>query len=88
MHQKLYGFSIDHWQLFDKLLNMHAPVFIVAILVYWYSRQEMLKKWGSSYSTKFLMTNGVKQGGILSPCRFNVYINNLCLSVNSSGIGG
>ena len=32
--------KIDHWQLFNKLLNIHVPVFIVNILVYWYSRQE------------------------------------------------
>ena len=34
------------------------------------------------------MTNGVKQGGILSPSLFNVYMNNLSLSLNHSGIGG
>ena len=28
--------TIDHWQFFNKLLNMHVPVFIVNILVYWY----------------------------------------------------
>ena len=56
--------------------------------MYWYSRQEMFIRWGNTYSTKFLVTNGVKQGGILSPCLFNVYINNLSLLLNSSGIGG
>ena len=30
--------KIDHWQLFNKLLNIHVPVFIISILVYWYSR--------------------------------------------------
>ena len=34
------------------------------------------------------MTNGVKQGGILSPCLFDVYMNNLSLSLNCSGVGG
>ena len=34
------------------------------------------------------MTNGFKQGGILSPCLFNVYMNSLSLSLNSSGVGG
>ena len=48
----------------------------------------MFIRWGNTYSTKFLVTNGVKQGGILSQCLFNVYMNNLSLSLNSSGIGG
>ena len=80
--------KIDHWQLFNKLLNIYVPVFIVNILVYWYSRQEMFIRWGNIYSTKFLVTDGVKQGGILSPCLCNVYMNNVSLSLNSSGIGG
>ena len=67
--------KIDHWQLFS-------------ILVFWYSRQEMFIRWGNSCSTKFRVTNGVKQGGILSPALFNVYMNNLSVSLNHSGIGG
>ena len=49
--------KIDHWQLFKKLFNIHVPVFIVNILVYWNSRQEMFIRWGNIYSTKFLVTN-------------------------------
>ena len=41
-----------------------------------------------SCSTKFLVTNGVKQGGILSPSLFSVCMNNLSLSLNHSGIEG
>ena len=48
----------------------------------------MFIRWGNTYSTKFLVTNGVKQGGILSPCLFNVCMDNFSLSLNSSGIGG
>ena len=80
--------KIDHWQLFNKLLNRHVPVFIISILVFWYSRQEMLISWGNSCSTKFRVTNEVKQGGILFPALFNVYMNNLSVSLNHSGIGG
>ena len=36
--------KIDHWLLYDKLLHNDVPVFIVKILVYWYSHQEMLKQ--------------------------------------------
>ena len=65
--------KIDHWLLYDKLLHNDVPVFIVKILVYWYSHQEMFIRWGNSCSNKFYVTNGVKQGGILSPALFNVY---------------
>ena len=48
----------------------------------------MFIRLGNSCSTKFRVTNGVKQGGILSPALFNVYMNNLNVSLNHSGIGG
>ena len=46
--------KIDHWQLLNKLLNIHVPVFIANLLVYWYSQQQMFIGWGKSYSTIFL----------------------------------
>ena len=35
----------------------------------------------------FTSTNGVKQGGILSPLLFNVYMDNLSAQLNSQHIG-
>ena len=34
------------------------------------------------------VSNGVKQGGILSPTFFNVYMDSLSTSLNSTNIGG
>ena len=45
-------------------------------------------RWSNAYSLPFSVSNGVKQGGILSPILFNVYMDDLCVSVNSSDIGG
>ena len=45
-------------------------------------------KWGSTLSSKFQVTNGVRQGGVLSPLLFNVYVNELSKLLNKSGIGG
>ena len=44
--------KIDHWQLFNKLIITHTcTCFIVNILVYWYSHQQMFIRWGNSCST-------------------------------------
>ena len=48
----------------------------------------MYVKWGSTLSSKFQVTNGVRQGGVLSPLLFNVYVNELRELPNKSGIGG
>ena len=47
----------------------------------------MYNKWGSTFSGKFHVTNGVRQGGVLSPLLFNVYVNELSDCLNKSGIG-
>ena len=45
---------------------------------------------GNTYSKKFLVSNAVKQGGILSPMLFNIYMNDLSIHIllNNSNIGG
>ena len=47
----------------------------------------MFVRWGNTYSTSFCVTNGVKQGGIISPMLYNLYMDDLTLMLNCSGIG-
>ena len=48
----------------------------------------MFVRWGDTCFTSFCVTNGVKQGGIISPMLFNLYMDDLSLMLNCSGIGG
>ena len=47
----------------------------------------LIYQWGATNSTQFTVANGVKQGGIISPILFNVYMDDLSIALNSSGIG-
>ena len=76
--------KINHWILFKKLIARRVPIY----LCFWYQNQSMYIKWGSTFSEKFHVTNGVRQGGVLSPLLFNVYVNELSDCLNKSGIGG
>ena len=48
----------------------------------------MTIRWGARISDSFKVTNGVRQGGILSPKLFNIYIDGLSDALNKSSIGG
>ena len=45
-------------------------------------------EWASCESSSFQVTNGVRQGGILSPKLFIVYMDGLSDQLNNSNIGG
>ena len=79
---------INHWLLFDKPLKREMPCYIVRILVYWYRTQTMHVQWASCESSSFKVAYGVRQGGILSPKLFIVYMDGLSDQLNNSNIGG
>lgn len=47
----------------------------------------MYVRWGSATSSVLYVSNGVRQGGILSPNLFNVYMDGLSDKLNGSNIG-
>ena len=69
----------NHYVLFDKLVKEGVPGYLVRILIFWYTNQKMSIRWGSMMSDSFNVSNGVRQGGILSPYLFNIYMNGLSL---------
>ena len=45
-------------------------------------------RWGNTFSISFCVSNGVKQGRIVSPVLFNVYMDDLSCVLNRSNIEG
>ena len=80
--------KISHWTLFRKLMDRNVPMYLIKVLCYWYQHQFMSVRWGYFISNVFNVTNGVRQGGILSPKLFNIYIDGLSTILNNSLIGG
>ena len=78
---------LNHWSLFKKLLDRKFPSVFDRLLFFWYANQHFIVQWGNSLSEKFNVTNGVWQGGILSPHFFNLYIDNLSTDLNALKVG-
>ena len=56
-------------------------------MAFWYENQTMSVRWGNILSESFQVSNGVRQGGILSSYLFNVYIDDLSSRLNGLAIG-
>ena len=53
----------NHNLLFVKQVKRNVPMVIVRLLTSWHRQQTMQVKWGTSFSSPFAVTNGVRQGG-------------------------
>ena len=77
---------VNYYKLFIKLKNKISPLFI-RLLAFIYLHQKCDVSWNNCKSSEFNVLNGVKQGAVLSPLLFSVYINDLFDLLNQSGFG-
>jgi hypothetical protein len=73
--------------LMSKLIKKKIPICYVDILLYWYSHSTSCVKWKDSLSDEFRINAGVRQGGVLSPLLFAVYIDEVVDNLVSNGVG-
>ena len=78
---------INHTALFNKLIKRGVCGYLLRIIIYWYGTQTMCVRWGNLTSESFSVSNGVRQGGILSPRFFNIYFEDLSEQLNALNIG-
>ena len=52
-----------------------------------FNNQQMFVRWQNTGSESFRIFNGVRQGGLLSPCLFRLYIRNLTDRITKLNIG-
>ena len=52
-----------------------------------YEEQKACVSWGGVRSSTFSITNGTRQGSVLSPCMFSVYLDDLLKRLRHLGFG-
>ena len=82
------AFDLVHYgKLFRILLSKDIPRCIIRLILDSYIRQTACVTWNSVKSTYFNISNGVKQGGVISPIFFNLYLDPMLIELRNSQIG-
>ena len=66
-----------HSGLFMKLIARGVPKIFLDLIIYWYSNLKCRVKWDDCFSEWFSINAGVRQGGILSPDFYCLYVEDL-----------
>ena len=78
---------INYIKLFQSLLDIGLCPVICSLLAYMYTILCIRVKWEHCLSSPVKVSNGVKQGGILSPILFTVYMDKLLQRLCKSKLG-
>ena len=78
---------VRHDILFRCLFELNVCPLVIRLIAKMYELGNAIVKWERSESSIFKLSNGVRQGAILSPFLFSIYLNPLLNNINSSRMG-
>ena len=79
--------TVWHAGLMGKLYEMSTPVYILQLIDNWYKNLSSAVLWQSATSRSFPIMQGVRQGAILSPLLYYIFVNELLVTLQNSGHG-
>ena len=90
------GLSVDLKQAFDRLnhlklgnimLDRNIPPDLVLIIMHYLHNTLARIRWNQSTGNYFSVERGVRQGGVLSPFLFNLYLDNVLNDISNMEVG-
>jgi hypothetical protein len=79
--------TMNHYVLLTKLARRNLPLALLNILELWFTISQTCVKWEGCFSHFFPLTAGVRQGGVLSPVLFAIFIDDLVDVVRRTNVG-
>ena len=73
--------------LFTKLLDAGLPPVVIRVLMFVYQEQFAWVKWGDTKSDLFTIINGTRQGSMISPALWSIYLDMLIKELRELGVG-
>jgi len=78
---------MNHFALFIKLMDRKIPDELLSIFETWFVISVTCVKWKNVFSFQFVLVVGVRQGGVLSPILFAIFIDNIVCTVKETNVG-
>ncbi len=79
--------NVNYCKLFCIWLDKEVCPLHCRLLLNMYLNQQRRVRWDSTHSQYFNVSNGVKQGGVISPILFCIYMDGLLNELANSGVG-
>lgn len=79
--------KVDHFILGNTLLNKNVPVDLVFLIMHYLRNQTARVVWNGTAGQYHVINEGVRQGGILSPFLFKLYIDHVISDLSTMEIG-
>ena len=79
--------TVWHTGLFHKLQKVGITGQALDFIKQWYDHSMCLVLWNGKPSRTINISQGVKQGGVLSPLLYSLYVNDLLVELENSGLG-
>jgi hypothetical protein len=79
--------KVNHFGLYIKLMNKRTPIEFINIMISWYCRCSACVRWDNVFSRTFAIVAGVRQGGVLSPVLFAIYVNDIIVNLEKERLG-
>ena len=81
------GSVVDYVKLFQLLVDRMLPPVSVRLLLNMYTSHVCCVSWNGVCSVPFSVLNGVKQGGVISPALFCIYVAKFLGKLAEAGVG-
>jgi exonuclease III len=79
--------KVNLFVLLCKLMDRNIPNYVINVLYDWFSNNYITVKWLNILSSRCPVNSGVRQGGVLSPVLFAIYVDDILVKLRKSRLG-